>query len=145
MIVAWENLPGLSGAVVMVDGSFDPLHDGHIAYFRAAAALGRPVLCNIASDSWTTTKHPVLLPQEQRASVIDAVRFVSYVHVSKHSTRDVLAQLRPHSYVKGSDWISRGGVPPEESDLCARLGIDIRYVDTVLNSSTRLIERIRGQ
>ena len=127
----------------MVDGSFDPLHDGHIAYFQAAAALGMPVLCNIADDSWTITKHPILLPQEQRAQVIDAIRFISFVHISKYSTREVLAQLRPGIYVKGSDWIDRGGVPSAEVELCAKLGIRIRYVETVLNSSTTLIERIR--
>jgi len=145
MIVAWDALPGLAGAVVMVDGSFDPLHDGHIAYFQAAAELNRPVLCNIADDAWTESKHLVLLPQDQRARVIDAIRFVTYVHVSRHSTRDVLAQLRPHSYVKGADWIRRGGVPADEAKLCAELGIEVRYVDTVLNSSTQLINRIRDK
>ena len=145
MIVAWDELPGLAGAVVMVDGSFDPLHEGHVAYFQAAALLERPVLCNIAADSWTITKHPVLLPQEQRARVIDSIRYVSYVHASGRSTREVLEQLRPHSYVKGSDWVKRGGVPAEESEVCARLGIEILYVDTVLNSSTKLIERVRQQ
>ena len=34
----------------MVDGGFDPLHEGHIAYFAAAAELGVPVLCNLASE-----------------------------------------------------------------------------------------------
>ncbi|MEY3358669.1 MAG: Cytidylyltransferase-like, partial [Actinomycetota bacterium] len=46
MIVAWNDLPNLAGKVAMVDGSFDPLHEGHIAYFSAAAELGWPLLCN---------------------------------------------------------------------------------------------------
>jgi cytidyltransferase-like protein len=144
MIVAWHALPTLAGQVVMVDGSFDPLHEGHVAYFEAAAAIGKPVLCNITSDEWTLRKHPVLLARESRTKVIDAIRFVTYVHSAVGSTRDVLAHLRPYAYVKGSDWLEKGGVPTEESDLCKRLGIEVRYVDTVLNSSTRLIERIRG-
>jgi D-beta-D-heptose 7-phosphate kinase/D-beta-D-heptose 1-phosphate adenosyltransferase len=145
MIVAWSDLPQLAGKVVMVDGSFDPLHEGHIAYFDAAAQLGRPVLCNITSDERTSLKHPVLLPQESRARVIDAVRFVSYVHSARGSTRDVLEQLRPHIYVKGNDWLARGGVPSEEVEVCARLSIEVKYVDTVLNSSTWLIERMRSR
>jgi cytidyltransferase-like protein len=145
MIVAWSDLPQLAGKVVMVDGSFDPLHEGHIAYFDAAAQLGKPVLCNITSDERTSRKHPVLLPQESRARVIDAVRFVSYVHSARGSTRDVLEQLRPHIYVKGNDWLARGGVPPEEVEVCARLSIEVKYVDTVLNSSTWLIERMRSR
>jgi len=143
MIVEWHDLPTLSGQVVMVDGSFDPLHEGHVAYFEAAAKIGKPVLCNITSDERTSCKHPVLLAQASRAKVIDAIRFITYVHSAVGSTRDVLAQLRPHAYVKGSDWLSKGGVPTEENSLCAQLGIEVRYVNTVLNSSTRLIEGLR--
>ena len=143
MIVAWHDLPTLAGQVVMVDGSFDPLHEGHVAYFEAAAKMGKPVLCNISSDEWTSRKHPILLAQSSRAKVIDAIRFVTYVHSAVGSTSDVLAQLRPYAYVKGSDWLSRGGVPTEETSICNQLGIEVRYVDTVLNSSTRLIEGIR--
>ena len=145
MIVASRDLPSLAGQVVMVDGSFDPLHEGHVAYFEAAAAIGRPVLCNITPDDRTSRKHPVLLPQASRAKVIEAIRFVTYVHLAVGSTRDVLAQLRPLAYVKGSDWMRKGGVPSEESDLCTQLGIEVRYVDTVLNSSTLLVERLRSQ
>jgi D-beta-D-heptose 7-phosphate kinase/D-beta-D-heptose 1-phosphate adenosyltransferase len=143
MITAWSDLPSIAEQVVMVDGSFDPLHEGHIAYFAAAADLGKPVFCNIASDEWTQRKHPVLLSQESRAKVIDAIRYISYVHCAASSTRDVLEHVRPIMYVKGSDWLERGGIPQEEREICDRLGIEVKYVDTVLNSSTRLIERIR--
>jgi len=142
--VAWHDLPTLAGQVVMVDGSFDPLHEGHVAYFEAAAKMGKPVLCNITSDEWTSRKHLVLLAQASRAKVIDAIRFVTYVHSAVGSTRDVLEQLRPYAYVKGTDWLTKGGVPTEESSLCEQLGIKVHYLDTVLNSSTRLIENLRG-
>ena len=127
----------------MVDGSFDPLHEGHIAYFVAAKRLGQLILCNITRDDWTIKKHPVLLPQQSRAVVIDAIRFIDYVHCATTSTRDVLEQLRPVAYVKGTDWLQRGGVPQDEVAVCEQLGIKIEFVDTVLNSSTKLIEQIR--
>lgn len=127
----------------MVDGSFDPLHEGHIAYFAAAKRLGQPVLCNITRDDWTLKKHPVLLPQQSRAVVIDAIRLIDYVHCATTSTRDVLEHLRPVAYVKGTDWLQRGGVPQDEVAVCEQLGIKIEYVDTVLNSSTKLIEQVR--
>ncbi|NDI10852.1 MAG: hypothetical protein EBY74_07690, partial [Actinobacteria bacterium] len=47
MILSTADLAQVAGKVVMVDGSFDPLHDGHIEYFRQAAGLGLPVLCNV--------------------------------------------------------------------------------------------------
>jgi len=145
MIVAWDDLPGLSGRVVMVDGSFDPLHEGHIAYFEAAVKLGKPVLCNITHDDWTSRKHPVLLPQTSRAVVIDSIRHVSYVHCANTTTMDVIDQLCPFAYVKGADWLARGGVPEEERALCERLGVKVEYVDTVLNSSSKLIEQLRNK
>ena len=67
MIVATDELHQHRGAVTMVDGGFDPLHPGHIAYFRAAEALGLPVLCNISADEWVARKHrPLLDPGRAR-------------------------------------------------------------------------------
>ena len=123
----------------MVDGSFDPIHDGHIAYFQGAAEFGIPVLCNVASDSWTVTKHQVLLSQVQRGVVLDAIRFISFVHLSSTSTLEVLKLLKPRLYIKGNDCIARGGVPNEEQDACNSLDIEVKYLDTVLNSSTQLL------
>ena len=139
MIIETAQLSDYGGQVAMVDGSFDPMHDGHIAYFRGAAEFGIPVLCNVASDSWTVTKHQVLLSQAQRGVVIDAIRYISFVHLSSISTLEVLKLLRPRFYIKGNDWVARGGVPQEEQDACNLLNIEVKYLDTVTNSSTRLL------
>ena len=139
MIVTTDQLHKYVGQLAMVDGSFDPLHDGHIAYFRAAAAVGHPLLCNIASDKWTSSKHRVLLSQQQRGVVIDAVKYVSFVHLSATTTLHVLELVQPKVYIKGSDWVARGGVPSDEMEICQKLGIEIMYLDTVTNSSSRLL------
>ena len=139
MIVTTEQLHKYVGQLAMVDGSFDPLHDGHIAYFRAAAAVGHPLLCNIASDKWTESKHRVLLSQQQRGVVLDAIKYLSFVHLSATTTLNVLEMLRPKVYMKGSDWVARGGVPSDEREICQKLGIEIMYLDTVTNSSSRLL------
>ncbi len=140
VIVATDSLHALPERVVMVDGSFDPIHEGHVAYFESAAALGLPVLCNIAPDSWTSTKHAVLLSQQQRSVVIDAFRAISYVHASHLSTKEVLQALKPAIYAKGSDWKDRGGIPEAEQQVCDALGIEVVYLDTVLNSSSALLK-----
>ena len=119
-------------------------HDGHIEYFRQAAELGLPVLCNVAPDSWTEKKHPVMLEQAKRAVVLDAIRYISYVVVADISTAVTLEAVRPKVYAKGSDWKARGGIPREEQAICDRLGIEVKYLDTVLNSSTELLGRIKG-
>jgi len=139
VIVASEQLGELRGRVSMVDGGFDPLHAGHIAYFREAAALGLPVLCNLAPDAWVERKHPPLLPQEERAQVVDAIRFVDYVHVADGPTVDTLRALRPRYYVKGTDWRDR--LPDDETEACQELGIEVVFLDTMLGSSSELVER----
>lgn len=144
MIVSFEGLADLRRRVTMVDGSFDPIHDGHVAYFKAARELGDPVLCNVAPDGWTLNKHPVLLPKEQRAIVLDAIRYIDYVYCSELPTAEVLGHLRPIRLVKGSDWRRRGGLPEAESRTCAEWEIEIVYVDTVTNSSSAILSRLLG-
>src|SRR5436309_1306768 len=103
MIVATRELSGHRGRVTMVDGGFDPLHPGHVAYFEAAAALGLPVLCNVSPDEYVARKHPPFLAQEERATIVDAIRFVDYTHLSRGTTNDVLRLLEPRYYAKGED------------------------------------------
>lgn len=141
MIVSTDRLGDLSGTVAMVDGGFDPIHPGHIAYFRAAAELGAPVLCNVSSDAWVSRKHVPVLKQAERGEVLDAVRWVDYTHLSNTTTEEVLRRLRPRYYVKGSDW--RGRLPAGELAACSKAGTEIVFVDTVLNSSTAILERWR--
>ncbi len=142
MILAFDELPAYRGRVAMVDGAFDPLHKGHIEYFRAAAAaVDVPLLCNVASDRYVRTKHAPLLPEDQRAIVIDAIRYIGFTHVNEHDTETILRQLRPKYYVKGRDWDGR--LPAEQVRICAEHGIGIVYLDTVLDSSSRILERFR--
>jgi cytidyltransferase-like protein len=144
MIITRESVSQVHGRVAMVDGSFDPLHDGHIEYFRRAAEMWSPLLCNIAPDSWTEKKHPVLLQREKRAVVIDAIKFVDYVLVLDSPTVEVLELVRPRFYIKGRDWEDRGGVPQAERQVCDKLEIQIVYLDTVRNSSSKLIQNVQG-
>lgn len=138
MILAFDQLHEYRQRVAMVDGAFDPLHRGHIEYFRAASQLGVPLLCNVASDRYVGTKHRPLLPEDQRAAIVDAIRFISYTHVYQIDTETVLRELRPRYYVKGSDWRNR--LPPAQIDICREHHIEIVYLDTVLDSSSRLLK-----
>lgn len=137
MIVSFDELPSLRHAVAMVDGAFDPLHAGHISYFQAAAEQGLPLLCNVASDSYVATKHQPLLPDWQRVAVVDALRDIAYTHLNRYDTETVLEALRPCQYVKGMDW--KGRLPARQIEICGRFGIEIVYLDTVRDSSSRLL------
>ena len=139
MIVETARLGALAGQVTMVSGGFDPLHPGHIAYFREAAALGAPLLCNVSSDDWVSRKHPPLLTQAERVELIDAIRYVDYTHAEATATEEVLAFLRPRYFAKGADW--EGRLPEEEVRVCAEHGIEVVYLDTVIDSSTDVLRR----
>jgi len=141
VIVTFKELALYQGRVSLVDGAFDPLHAGHIAYFQAAADCGAPLLCNVASDRYVSTKHRPLLPESQRVTVINALRDVMYVHLNERDTESVLRQLRPMAYIKGSDW--KGRLPRRQVDICDSLGIRICFVETVKESSSRLL-RVAG-
>ena len=144
MIVTFEELNNYRKQVAMVDGAFDPLHRGHIEYFRAAAEqLDVPLLCNVASDRYVRSKHPPLLPEEQRAAIVDAIRYISYTHVNQFDTETVLRELQPKYYVKGKDW--EGRLPPDQVKICSEYGIGVVYLDTVLDSSSRLLKTYTEQ
>ena len=123
----------------MVDGGFDPLHPGHMHYFSAAAALGLPVLCNVAPDDWVSRKHRPLLSQAERGALIDAVRWIAFVHLSSVPTVDVIRELRPRYYAKGVDW--RGRLPDDETRICRDVGTEVVFLDTVTHSSSDILER----
>jgi cytidyltransferase-like protein len=144
VILDFDQLKDYRGKVAMVDGAFDPLHRGHIEYFRVASGLGAPLLCNVASDRYVRTKHRPLLDEQQRAAIIDAIRYISYVHIYQIDTETVLRELQPRYYVKGSDWRARG-LPPQQIEICREHGIEIVYLDTVLDSSSRILREYCGE
>ena len=50
MILTFDQLAALRGSVSMVDGAFDPLHAGHIEYFRGIA---NPIAAMVQMSHWT--------------------------------------------------------------------------------------------
>ena len=144
MILTFDQLKNYRKRVAMVDGAFDPLHRGHIEYFRAAAEqLDVPLLCNVASDRYVRSKHPPLLPEDQRAAIVDALRYISYTHVNQFDTETILRELQPKYYVKGRDW--EGRLPPDQVKICSEFDIQVVYLDTVLDSSSRLLKTYTEQ
>jgi cytidyltransferase-like protein len=58
--------------IVLVTGGFDPLHSGHIEYFKAAKALGFLLIVGINSDAWLTRKKgQPFMPLQERKTIIE--------------------------------------------------------------------------
>ena len=102
-----------------------------------------PLLCNVASDRYVRTKHVPLLAEDDRAVVVDAIRFISYTHINQFDTETVLRELQPKYYVKGKDWDGR--LPPDQVRICAQHGIEVVYLDTVIDSSSRILKSYTEQ
>ena len=65
---------------VLVTGGFDPLHSGHIAYFKAAKQLGTKLVVGLNSDDWLTRKKGrPFMPFEERLSIIKELSVVDRV------------------------------------------------------------------
>ena len=66
--------------VVIVTGGFDPLHSGHIEYFKAAKALGDHLVVGVNSDAWLTRKKgKAFMPFEERCAIIKELDCVNEV------------------------------------------------------------------
>src|SRR5688572_2973583 len=143
MVVSFTDLPKCSNHI-LVDGAFDPLHAGHVAYLEAAAKLfkGKPILCSVASDEQIRQKgREPLLPQASRVAVLEALShgLVNVVHPKDRPTEFVIEKMAPRAYVKGADWQNR--LPPEQESACIRVGAEIVFVPTPKDSST---DRLRA-
>ena len=63
--------------VVLVTGGFDPLHSGHIAYFKAARKLGDILIVGVNTDLWLTRKKGrPFMPINERVSIIENLSIV---------------------------------------------------------------------
>ena len=76
--------------IVLVTGGFDPLHSGHIEYFKAAKKLGDELVVGVNSDAWLTRKKGrPFMPFEERVAVIENLSIVDKViHVMNDDKHD---------------------------------------------------------
>lgn len=66
--------------LVLVTGGFDPLHSGHIEYFKAAAKLGDTLIVGVNSDEWLKRKKgAAFMPWSERAEIIRNLKMVNDV------------------------------------------------------------------
>lgn len=66
--------------IVLVTGGFDPLHSGHISYFKAAKALGDILVVGVNSDVWLTRKKGApFMPYMERATIVRNIVGVDFV------------------------------------------------------------------
>jgi len=132
--------------VALANGCFDVLHVGHARYLEGAAAEADLLVVGINADaSVRRLKGPgrPVLPQEDRARLVAALRVVDHVVVfEEDDVRALLVALRPDVHCKGTDYTA-DSVP--ERDTVRSYGGRVAIVGDPKDHDTRkLIARIRS-
>ena len=115
--------------IVCVSGYFDPIHIGHIEYFKQSKKIGTKLLVIVNNDNQATLKKgKPFMPMEERIQIIKELRCVDYVVPSIDEDRTVcktieLLEPRPHFFCNGGDQ-NNNTIP--ETDICNKLGIELR-------------------
>lgn len=124
---------------MLADGTFDPLHVGHLRYLAAAAAFGSTLIVRVAPDRDILAKgRPLFQSQDERARLIGALRMVDDVCLHETLVSAVRA-IQPTMLVKGRDW--EGRLPDAVRAACLLVGTEIVYVDTQERTSSERIAR----
>ena len=86
--------------VVLITGGFDPLHSGHIAYFKAAKTLGDMLIVGLNSDDWLVRKKgAAFMPWNERLCIINNLSMVDEVYTfddDDGSAKHFIQQARAH-------------------------------------------------
>ena len=72
----------MTSSIVLVTGGFDPLHSGHIAYFKSAKAIAplSPLAVGLNSDQWLANKKgKPFMPLEERITIVRELKMIDVV------------------------------------------------------------------
>ena len=86
--------------IVLVTGGFDPIHSGHIAYFKAARALGDKLIVGLNSDDWLERKKGrAFMPWNERLAVVNNLAMVDETFTfldDDNTAKNFIHQVRAH-------------------------------------------------
>ncbi len=140
-----EGLRKKGKRIVHCHGVFDLLHPGHIKHFEAAKQKGDVLVVTVTKDEYVN-KGPgrPVFNQNLRAESIAAMECVDFVAVNEWPTAvKTIEVLKPHFYVKGSDYANRGeditGRIYEEEEAVKSVGGFLHFTDEISFSSSALI------
>ena len=134
-------------SLVLVNGTFDWIHIGHISLLEYASTCGDILLVLTNSDESIKrlkgNSRPLInLPH--RLKTLSSLHCVDWVAPFYTDTITyILDQLKPDVWVKGSDY-SFETIDREEMHVANEVGINIKIMPKIENfSTTSLLEKIR--
>jgi len=94
--------------IVVVNGSFDIMHAGHLKFFRQAKHWGDVLVVLVNSDqSVKKYKGPnrPIIGEKDRLAMVAAIADVDYVALfDELEPKEIIARIKPAIYCNGSDW-----------------------------------------
>jgi D-glycero-beta-D-manno-heptose 1-phosphate adenylyltransferase len=133
--------------VAFANGCFDVLHVGHIRYLQDAARVADVLVVGVNGDASVRglkgEGRPVM-PENERAEIISAIRGVSYVTIFHEDSPSRLLQvLRPNFQCKGTDYTA-DSVP--EAEIVKAYGGQVVIVgDPKDHSTTEMLRRMKAE
>ena len=115
--------------IVCVSGYFDPLHIGHVAYFKEARKLGTKLMVIVNNDEQAILKKKrPFMSVDERIQIIKELRCVDIVIKSIDTDRTVCRTLdtvkpKPDFFCNGGD---QNNYTIPEKEICMRNGIELR-------------------
>ena len=99
--------------IVVVSGGFDPIHSGHIEYFKSAKEYGDKLIVALNSDKWLEKKKgKFFMPFSERFAIVNSIEFVDEVIDFKDdymgSCIDALEQIKI-KFPKDEIYFANGG------------------------------------
>ena len=136
--------------VVVVSGGFDPIHSGHLAYFKEAKELGMYLIVGVNSDEWLMRKKGyVFMPIEEREEIVRSIKYVNGVNRFNDDDDSAIDLLNKVKYWYPSDEIIFANGGDRNESNCRELSVEgVEFVYGVggkekLNSSSEIVEKIR--
>jgi D-glycero-beta-D-manno-heptose 1-phosphate adenylyltransferase len=133
--------------IAFANGCFDVLHVGHIRYLQDAAKVADVLVVGVNGDGSVRElkgEGRPLMPAEERAELIAAIRGVGYVTIfDDKSPARLLQTLRPDFQAKGTDYTADS--VPESEIVKAYGGKVVITGDPKDHSTTAVLEKMRGR
>jgi rfaE bifunctional protein kinase chain/domain/rfaE bifunctional protein nucleotidyltransferase chain/domain len=133
--------------IVHCHGSFDIVHLGHIRHFRQARWFGDVLVVTVTPDRYVNKgHHRPIFTAAYRAEVLAALSEIDYVAVNRWPTAvETIALLRPHCYVKGSEYRKAAdditGKIVDEQRAIEAVGGTIQFTEDITFSSSNIANR----
>lgn len=133
------------GKVVTTNGTFDILHLGHVKVLEQAKSEGDVLIVLLNSDiSVRENKGPKrpIVPQDERAKMLLALRCVDYVMIfDDKEVADLLSRLKPDIHAKGGTYIPER-VRKEQEVMESFGGEWVHFDELPGHSTTNLIDKV---